>query len=115
VKPVTGKGSIIRCWAKRNSQPAAVRQNQYDHQNVYGAACPETGHSRALIAPVVDTQTMGTFLKLFGKSIPPKGVKIRSKIPAKKGRIKTLCAALLPVSRTVTGGCIARRFSWSKG
>lgn len=64
------KGTITRCWAKRGSRPTAVRQNQYDYLYVYGAVCPATGDSKALIAPAVDTEIMSTFLRLFGESLP---------------------------------------------
>jgi hypothetical protein len=68
------KGTITRCWAKRGSKTTAVRQNQY----VYGAVCPENGESRALIAFAVDTETMSTFLRLFGSSTKPAGTSARN-------------------------------------
>jgi transposase len=63
------KGTITRQWAATGSRPTTPRQNQYDYLYVYGAVCPDTGTSVALITSCVNTQMMNHFLSEFSASL----------------------------------------------
>ena len=57
-------------WARRASRPTAVKQTQYDYLYLFGAVCPASGDSMALIAPRADTSIMNLFLERFAAALP---------------------------------------------
>lgn len=65
------KGMTGHVWAQRGTRPAVPKQTEYGYVYVFGAVCPRTGHSHALILPWCDTEMMNLFLDMMGKQIAP--------------------------------------------
>ncbi|QYK48957.1 MAG: IS630 family transposase [Phycisphaeraceae bacterium] len=63
------QGTTTRMWAKRGSRPTAVKQTRYEWVYLYAAVEPATGHSVALQAPHVNTDTMNVFLKMLSEEL----------------------------------------------
>ncbi|MBX3367723.1 MAG: IS630 family transposase [Phycisphaeraceae bacterium] len=63
------QGTTTRMWAKRGSRPAAVKQTRYEWVYLYAAVEPATGHSVALQAPQVNTETMNVFLRMLSEEL----------------------------------------------
>jgi transposase len=61
------QGTLTTAWAQRGSRPRAVKQTRYDWAYLFGAACPATGASSALIAPSVNTAYMNEHLKFISQ------------------------------------------------
>ena len=64
------KGMTGRVWAGRGTRPRAPKQTEYGYVYVFGAVCPETGRSHALILPYCDTVMMSLFLEMLSRQIP---------------------------------------------
>jgi len=64
------QGILSKVWAKSGSRPTAVRQTQYGYVHVLAVASPVSGHSEALIAPVLNAGVVNTFLDQFSKTLP---------------------------------------------
>ncbi len=59
-----------RVWARRGSRPRVAKQTEYGYVYVFGAVCPASGESMALILPWCNTALMNIFLRALGKKIP---------------------------------------------
>lgn len=57
------KGTLTHSWSRRGTRPRAVRQTEYDWAYLFGAVCPATGESVAMIAPTVGIELMNLHLK----------------------------------------------------
>ena len=65
------QGTLTRVWAETGSRPEAVRQTAYEAVYVFGAACPATGDSAAMVLPAVNTPCMSCFLEHLGAHLHP--------------------------------------------
>jgi len=65
------QGTLTAVWAPRGSRPTAVKQTRYEWVYLYAAVEPSTGFSSALLAPHVNTATMGTFLEVLSREVEP--------------------------------------------
>ncbi len=45
------QNTTSRVWAGKGSRPRVVRQQQFISAHIYGAVCPSTGQTEALIIP----------------------------------------------------------------
>jgi hypothetical protein len=48
------QNTTTRLWSMKGCRPRAVKQQQFDFAYLFGAVCPATGETEALIAPYVD-------------------------------------------------------------
>jgi hypothetical protein len=64
------QGTLTRVRATTGSRPTAVRQTQYGYVHVLAVASPVTGHSEALITPVLNAGVVNTFLEQFSTALP---------------------------------------------
>ncbi|SUI83924.1 Uncharacterised protein [Shewanella morhuae] len=58
------QNTTTRIWAKKGTPPRAVRQQQFESAYLYGAVCPATGATEAIIAQHVNSEDMYQHLKL---------------------------------------------------
>lgn len=63
------QGTLTRVWAPRGSRPPAVRQTEYGYLYVLGAACPATGQTSGLLAPVLNTEVVNLFLAQLSQEL----------------------------------------------
>jgi transposase len=59
-----------RVWARRGTRPRVEKQTEYDYVYVFGAVCPSTGGSVALLLPQCNTEMMNLFLEALSREIP---------------------------------------------
>ena len=52
------QNTTTRLWAKTGSRPRAVRQQQFEYAHLFGAVCPATGATEALIVPFLSKDVM---------------------------------------------------------
>jgi hypothetical protein len=45
------QNTTTRLWATKGSRPRVVKQQQFEYVYLFGAVCPATGETEALIAP----------------------------------------------------------------
>ena len=64
------QGSLSRVWAKKGTRPRVVRQQQFLHQYIYGAVCPEERKGAALIGGRANSQMMSLHLEEIAAHIP---------------------------------------------
>jgi transposase len=64
------QNTTTRLWATKGSRPRAVRQQQFDSAYLFGAVCPATGATEALIAPWVNKEIMTKHLEQISKRTP---------------------------------------------
>ncbi|MFT4941817.1 MAG: hypothetical protein ACI88A_004888 [Paraglaciecola sp.] len=57
------QNTITRLWSKKGCRPRAVKQQQFDYAYFFGAVCPATGETEALIAPHVDKEMISRHLE----------------------------------------------------
>ena len=55
------KGTITRVWARRGSQPRAVRQTGFTSLYVLAAVCAASGAMSAVIMPTLNTEVVNLF------------------------------------------------------
>lgn len=65
------QNTTTRLWAKTGSRPRAVRQQQFEYAYLFGAVCPTTGETEALIAPWVNKEVMRQHLKQISQRTRP--------------------------------------------
>lgn len=63
------QGTLTTVWALTGSRPTAVKQTKYEWAYLYAAVEPATGFSSAIIAPEVNTGTMGSFLDVLSSEV----------------------------------------------
>ncbi len=51
------QNTTTRLWSMKGCRPRAVKQQQFDYAYLFGAVCPATGETEALIAPYVDKKS----------------------------------------------------------
>lgn len=52
------QNTTTRIWAEKGTRPRAVKQQQFEHAYLYGAVCPATGATQAIIAPHANSEFM---------------------------------------------------------
>ena len=50
------QNTTTRLWAKTGSRPRAIKQQQFEYAYLFGAVCPATGETEALITPYVNKE-----------------------------------------------------------
>ena len=66
----------VNDWVKRfyehglGTRPRAVKQQQFEYAYLFGAVCPATGDTEALIAPFMNMDVMEKHLSLISKKAP---------------------------------------------
>jgi len=59
-----------RLWARKRTKPRAVKQQQFEYAYLFGAVCPATGDTKALIAPIINMDVMEKHLSLISQKVP---------------------------------------------
>ncbi|MCG9964678.1 hypothetical protein [Shewanella cutis] len=65
------------CWITSRSRkqlsrrPKALRQQQFEYVHLFGAVCPATGETEAIITPFVNKDIMHQHLELIAKRTKP--------------------------------------------
>lgn len=62
------QNSTTRLWAPKGSRPRAIRQQQFEYVYLFGAVCPATGETEALITPFVNKEAMMQHLKQISEA-----------------------------------------------
>ena len=57
------QNTVTRIWARTGTRPRVVRQRQFVSAYLFGATCPATGQSSAVVMPKSDTEAMAEHLK----------------------------------------------------
>ena len=65
------QNTTTRIWASKGSRPRVVKQQQFDYAYLFGAVCPATGETEALIAPWVNKEIMQQHLELISQRTEP--------------------------------------------
>ncbi len=63
------QNTVTRIWAKTGTRPRVVRQRQFLSTYIFGAVCPGTGDSSAIIMPESNTEAMLTHLQCISNAI----------------------------------------------
>ena len=61
------QGTLTGVWAEKGSRPTAVKQTEYEWCYLFGAVCPTTGASSAMLAPTVNTRYMNEHLRFISE------------------------------------------------
>jgi transposase len=61
------QNTTTRLWAKKGSRPRAVKQQQFEYIYLFGAVCPATGETEAILAPFISKDIMRQHLDLISK------------------------------------------------
>ena len=61
------QNSTIRLWTVKCTRLRAVKQQQFEDAYLFGAVCPSTGATKALIAPCMNIDVMRKHLSLIAK------------------------------------------------
>lgn len=65
------QNTTTRLWATKGSRPRAVKQQQFEYAYLFGAVCPATGETEALIAPWVNKEIMTHHLQQIATRTQP--------------------------------------------
>ena len=57
------QNTTTRLWASKGSRPRAVKQQQFEYAYVFGAVCPSSGATEALIVPKANSDVMRIHLQ----------------------------------------------------
>ena len=64
------QNTTTRLWAEKGTRPRAVKQQQFEYAYLFGAVCPATDDTKALIAPCMNIDIMEIHLALISKKVP---------------------------------------------
>ena len=64
------QNTTTRLWAEKGTRPRAVKQQQFEYAYLFGAVCPATGDTEALIAPCMNMEVMEKHLALISEKVP---------------------------------------------
>ena len=64
------QNTTTKIWAEKGTRPSVVRQQQFISTHIYGAVCPATGQTEALISPVLSMEMMQKHLQLISDATP---------------------------------------------
>ena len=59
------QNTTTRIWAEKGTRPRAVKQQQFESAYLFGAVCPATGATEAILAPFANSDYMHEHLKLI--------------------------------------------------
>jgi hypothetical protein len=62
------QNTTTRIWARKGTRPRVVQQQQFEYAYLFGAVCPSTGATEALISPIVNKEVMKLHLQQISKS-----------------------------------------------
>jgi transposase len=65
------QNTTTRLWAEKGSRPRAVKQQQFEYAYLFGAVCPGTGETEALLAPLVNKEVMIQHLEQISMTTKP--------------------------------------------
>jgi transposase len=65
------QNTTTRVWAEKGSRPRVVKQQQFDYAYLFGAVCPATGETEALLAPWVNKDVMIQHLEQISAKTKP--------------------------------------------
>lgn len=65
------QNTTTRLWAERNTRPRAIKQQQFEYAYLFGAVCPSTGETEAIISPFVNQHVMKEHLLLISNRVKP--------------------------------------------
>lgn len=64
------QNTTTRIWAPTGSRPSAIKQQQFEYAYLFGAVCPSSGNTEALIAPFSNSEMMREHLALIAQATP---------------------------------------------
>ena len=64
------QNNTTRLWAPKGSRPRALQQQQFEYAYLFGAVCPSTGKTEALLTPFVNKAAMTQHLQQISKATP---------------------------------------------
>ncbi|MGS0536905.1 IS630 family transposase [Pseudoalteromonas sp. SaAl2] len=64
------QNTTSKIWAKKGSRPRVVKQQQFLSTHIFGAVCPATGQTEAIIAPYLSKDIMRQHLELISDATP---------------------------------------------
>ena len=67
------KGELTRQWAPRGTRPRQPRDQRYQAAYLFGAVCPSSGATAALVLPAVNTEAMSLHLAEIGRHVAADG------------------------------------------
>lgn len=65
------QGTLTRVWAQRGTRPRKKRDQRFKSLHIFGAACPKTGATSALVTHYVGQEEMSLHLIDISKEISP--------------------------------------------
>ena len=65
------QNTTTRVWAEKGSRPRVVKQQQFEYAYLFGAVCPATGETEALLAPWVNKEIMIKHLEQISAKTKP--------------------------------------------
>jgi len=65
------QNTTTRIWATKGSRPRVVKQQQFEYAYLFGAVCPATGETEALIVPWVNKEIMTQHLGQISAKTKP--------------------------------------------
>lgn len=64
------QNQTTRIWAETGTRPRVVKQQQFEYGYLFGAVCPSTGQTEALISPIVSKEIMTQHLSQISQATP---------------------------------------------
>ena len=64
------QNQTTKIWAAKGTRPRVVKQQQFEYGYLFGAVCPATGQTEALISPVVNKEMMTEYLSQISNATP---------------------------------------------
>lgn len=64
------QNTTTRVWATKGTRPRVVRQQQFESAYLFGAVCPATGATEAIISPLSNSDAMREHMSLIAKRTP---------------------------------------------
>ena len=62
------QNTTTRVWAEKDTRPRVVKQQQFEYGYLFGAVCPKTGATEALVAPFSNKVAMKEHLKQISEA-----------------------------------------------
>ena len=64
------QNTTTRLWAEKGTRPRAVKQQQFQYAYLFGAVCPATGATEAIVTPYVNKAAMTQHLRQISQATP---------------------------------------------